>query len=112
MMTPERRWALRTMSDELDINKETLRHILHGYSRQRNICSKQRRLTSCQGFIQTCQDNPIFSLLHFLFPNVKTAFRGKRFRDAEGIEEDVTAELKDPPLEASAVFKNFCFEYK
>jgi histone-lysine N-methyltransferase SETMAR len=63
------RLTLRTMLDELNINKETIRQILHDDLRKRKICAKfvphslrdeqkQRRLISCQGFIQTCQDNP------------------------------------------------------
>jgi hypothetical protein len=56
------------MLDELNINKETIRQILHEDLRKRKICAKfvphslrdeqkQRRLTSAQDFIQTCQDN-------------------------------------------------------
>jgi hypothetical protein len=59
------------MSDELNINKEKIRQILQEDLRKRKICAKfvrnsltddrrQRRLTSCQHFIQTCQDNPSF----------------------------------------------------
>jgi hypothetical protein len=66
-----RRLTLRMMSDELNINKKAIRQNLHEDSRKRKICSKfnphsitderkQRRLTSCQDFIQTCQDNPSF----------------------------------------------------
>jgi hypothetical protein len=44
---------------------------------------------------------PIF-LLHFLFPKVKPALKGKRFQDAEGIKENVTAELNAVPLQAFA----------
>jgi hypothetical protein len=46
MVTRDRRWALGMMADELNISKE-------------------RRLTSCQGFIQTCQDNPVFHCFAF-----------------------------------------------
>jgi hypothetical protein len=59
------------MSDELNINKETIRQILHEDLRRRIICvkfvpysltdeQKQRRFKSCKDFIQTCQDNPSF----------------------------------------------------
>jgi hypothetical protein len=36
---------------------------------------------------------------------VKTALKGKRFQDAEGIKENVTIDLNAVPLEAFAVFK-------
>jgi hypothetical protein len=52
-----------------------------------------RRLVSRQDFIQTCQDNPQFSLLHFLFRNVENALKGTRFQDAEGITISMTTEL-------------------
>jgi hypothetical protein len=71
MVTRGRRWALRMMSDEVNINKETIRQILRKiYGRGRSAQSsshsdltdklKQRSLTSCQGFVQTCQGNPSF----------------------------------------------------
>jgi hypothetical protein len=71
MVTWDGRWALRMMADELNTNKETIRQILRQDLRKRRICTKfvphrltgeqkQRRLTSCQGFIQTCQDNHKF----------------------------------------------------
>jgi transposase len=71
MVTRDRRLALRVMLDELNINKETIRQILHEDLRKRKICAKfvphsltdeqkQRRLISCQDFIQTCQDNLSF----------------------------------------------------
>jgi hypothetical protein len=67
----DRRLTLIMMSDELDINKELIRQTHHEDLRKRKICTKfvphsltdeekQRRLTSCQDFIQTCQDNPSF----------------------------------------------------
>jgi hypothetical protein len=55
---------------------------------------KQRRLSSCQDFVQTCQDNPSFLDCIFLFPKAKTALKGKGFQDVEDIKENVTAELK------------------
>jgi transposase len=71
MVTRDRRLTLRMMSDELNINKETVRQILHEDLRKRKICAKfvphrltdeqkERRLTSCQDFIHTCQENPSF----------------------------------------------------
>jgi transposase len=68
IVTRDRPLTLRIMSDELNINKEMIRHILHEDLRKRKIFAKfvphslteeqkQRRLTSCQDFIQTCQDN-------------------------------------------------------
>jgi hypothetical protein len=70
MGTRDRRLTLGMMLDELNIEL-TIRQILIEDSRKRNICTKfvphsltdeqkQRRLTSCQDFIQTCQDNPSF----------------------------------------------------
>jgi transposase len=71
MVTRDRRLTLRMMSDELNINKKTIRQILHEDLRKRKICvkfvphsltdeQKQRRLTSCQDFIRTCLGNPSF----------------------------------------------------
>jgi transposase len=65
------RLTLKMMSDELNINKKTIRQILHEDLRKRKTCAKfiphsltdeqkQRRLTSCQDFLQTCQDNLSF----------------------------------------------------
>jgi transposase len=65
MVTRDRRWALRMMTDELNINKETIHQIIYEDLQKRKICAKliahtltdkqtQRRLTSCQGFIQAC----------------------------------------------------------
>jgi histone-lysine N-methyltransferase SETMAR len=59
------------MSDELNINKETIRKILHVDLRKRKIRTKfvpysltdeqkQLRQTSCQDLLQTCQDNRSF----------------------------------------------------
>jgi hypothetical protein len=69
MVILDRPLTLRMMSDELNINEETIRQILHNDLRK--ICAKfvphslkdeqkQRRLTSSQDFIQTCQDNLSF----------------------------------------------------
>jgi transposase len=71
MVTQDLRFTLRMLSDELNINKETIRQILHEDLRKRKICAKfvphsitdehkQRRLKSCQDFIQTLQDSPSF----------------------------------------------------
>jgi hypothetical protein len=61
MVTRDRRWALRMMSDELNINKETIRQILEDLQK-RKLCAKfvPHRLALCQGFIQARQDNPSF----------------------------------------------------
>jgi histone-lysine N-methyltransferase SETMAR len=79
MVTRDRLWALRMMADEPNINKKRIHQILREDLRKREICAKfvphrltdeqkEWRLTSCQDFIQTRQDNPsfldcIFSLL-------------------------------------------------
>jgi hypothetical protein len=71
MLTRDRRLALRMMSDELNMNKERIRQIRHEDLRKGKMCAKfvprrlsdqqtQRRLTSRQGFIQSCQDNTNF----------------------------------------------------
>jgi hypothetical protein len=44
-------------------------------------------------FIQTCQDNPSFLCCIFLFPEVKTALKGKRFQDNEDMKKNVLVEL-------------------
>jgi hypothetical protein len=70
-VTLDHRLTLRMMSDELNINKETIRQILHEHLRKRKISTKfvqhnltdkqkLRRLTPCQDFIQTCEGNPTF----------------------------------------------------
>jgi hypothetical protein len=38
----------------------------------------------------------------FLYPTLKTAFKGKRFHDVEDIKKNLTAELNAVPLEAFA----------
>jgi hypothetical protein len=69
------------LSDELNINTETIHQILHEDLRTRKICAqfvpykftdeqKQKRLTPHQEFIQICQDNP-----NFLVVKGKTAAR-------------------------------------
>jgi histone-lysine N-methyltransferase SETMAR len=69
--TRDRQWALRMMADEVDISKETIRQTRHEDLQKRRICTKfvphrltdeqkQQRVTSCQGFIQACQDNSNF----------------------------------------------------
>jgi transposase len=62
MVTGDRRLTLRMMSDELNINKDTIRQILHEDLRKRKICAMfvPHSLTSCQDFTQTCQNNPSF----------------------------------------------------
>jgi hypothetical protein len=74
--------------------------ILHEDLRKKKICARfvPHRLTSCQGFIQTCQDNFIYGV--FLFPRVKNVFKGKRFQDVEDIKKNVTVELNAVTLEA------------
>jgi transposase len=68
LVTRGRRLALRMMLDKLNNNMETIRQILHENLRKRMICAKfvphsltdeqkQRRLTSCQDFLKTCQEN-------------------------------------------------------
>jgi hypothetical protein len=63
------------LSDKLNIN-ETIRQILHEDLGKGKIWAKfvphrltdeqkQRRLTSGQGFIQTCQNNPNFFIAFF-----------------------------------------------
>jgi hypothetical protein len=53
-----------------------------------------------------------FSLLHFVFPKMKTALKGKRVQDADDIKKNVTADLNAVHLETSAdcfqkLFKRF-----
>lgn len=63
--------------------------ILHGDLWKRKICTKfaphrlmdeqkKHRLTSCQGFIHTRQDNHSFLYCTFLFPKMTTALKGKK----------------------------------
>jgi hypothetical protein len=62
---------------------------------------------SFQGFIQSCQGNSCFLYCNFIFPKVKSAFRGKSFHDVEDVKKNVTDELNAVPLEAYALSKNF-----
>jgi hypothetical protein len=105
------------VADEYNTNKETIRQILHEDLRKRRICrkfvphrltdeQKKRRLTSCQNFMQICQDSPRFICCIFLFPKVKTALKGKRFQDVEGIKIYLRVKLNAVSLEAFAVSKN------
>jgi hypothetical protein len=73
--------------DVLHLNKKTICQILLDDFRRRKTCAKfvPQRLTSCQGFIQTCQDSPSFLDCNFIFSKVKTALKGKRLQDAEDI---------------------------
>jgi hypothetical protein len=91
------------MADELKVNKGTIRQIPHEDLRKKNICEKfphrrmdeqrQRKIASCQDFVQTCQDNPSFLHCIFLFPKAKTVLKGKGFQDVEDFKKNVTAEL-------------------
>jgi hypothetical protein len=40
METWDHRWALRTMADELNMNKETIHQILHEDLRKKKMCAK------------------------------------------------------------------------
>jgi hypothetical protein len=84
LVTRDHRWALRMMTDELNMNKETIYQMLHEDLRKRRICAKfvPHKLTSCQDFIQTYQNNPNFNtyivFLDFIHRPVfylNTAFR-------------------------------------
>jgi hypothetical protein len=50
MVTRDRRWALRMVADELNINKEVIRDVLHEDLRKRKMCTKfvPHRLTDKQ----------------------------------------------------------------
>jgi hypothetical protein len=49
-----------------------------------------------------------FSWLHYLFPKVKTALKGKKFQEVEDIRRSTTTELKAVLLEAfSDCFQKF-----
>jgi hypothetical protein len=95
MVTREDRWALKMMADELNVNKETIHHILREDVRKVRPTQTHRRAEATETRI------PVSSL-DFLFPKLKTAFKGKRFQDVEGIKENVTAELNSVPLEGFA----------
>jgi hypothetical protein len=79
------------IEDELYKSKETIRQILLEDLRKRKIYTKffpsrltgeqkQRRLTSCQNFFQTCQGSPnflieFFSFLRWKLPSEERGFR-------------------------------------
>jgi hypothetical protein len=97
METQDRRWALRIMANELNISKETIRQILYEGLRNREDFAKfvpyrltdgqkQRRLTSGQGLIHTCQDSPNFIDCILSFSKAKTVLKGTGFQNAENIK--------------------------
>jgi hypothetical protein len=100
--------------DELSIDKNMIRQILHEDLRKRKICSKfvphrptderkQRRETQIKlEFFQPCQDNPSFLDCIFIFCKMKTPLKGKRFQNVEDINKNVTAELKPVQFKAFA----------
>jgi transposase len=74
MVTRDRRFTLRMMSDEVNIIKEAIHQILHEYLRKRKICAKfvphsltdeqkQRRFTSCQDFLKFVKAIPGFLIV-------------------------------------------------
>jgi hypothetical protein len=71
---------------------------------------KQRRLVSCQGVIQICQDNPTFLDCIFLFPKAKTAYKVKKSQNVEDITKtwrpNRTLSLWRPFLTVSKNFLN------
>jgi hypothetical protein len=69
-----------------------------GGSAQSSSHTEAQRLTSRQGFIQTCQDNPNFIYGISLVPKVKTALEGKRFQDVEDIKSNVRGQINAVPL--------------
>jgi transposase len=103
MMTRDHQWALKMMANGSNISKEMTRQILREDVRKK-MCAKfvPHRLTSCQGFIQTCQDSPNILACIFLFPKVRTALKGEGFQDAEDIKTNVTVEMNAVPFEAFA----------
>jgi hypothetical protein len=64
--------------------------------------SETTKTTSCQGFIQICEDNPSFLYCIFLFPTVKNAFKRKGLQGVDNIKKNVMAEMNALLLEASA----------
>lgn len=71
LVARDRRMTLRLMAEELNINKETIRQILHEDLGMRKICAKfvphnltdeqkQRRVEACEDFVQNCRDNANF----------------------------------------------------
>jgi hypothetical protein len=72
------------MAIELNTNNEAIPQNIHEDLRKRKRCAKfvPHGLTTCQDFIQTYQDNH-----NFLFPQVKTTLKEKRFQDAEDIKK-------------------------
>jgi hypothetical protein len=87
-------------ANELNINKEMIRQSSTKIYRRGRLMGgqKQWRLSSCQGFIQTCQDNPSFRYCIFLFPNVKNALKGNGFQNVDDIKKNSMADLNTVPL--------------
>jgi hypothetical protein len=75
---------------------------IYGFAHRLTHKQKHYGPTLWQDTVQTCQDNLSFLDRIFLFPKVKTAFKGKRFQDDEDIKKKVMAELNAIPLEAFA----------
>jgi hypothetical protein len=103
MVTRDRWWALRMMADGLNVNKDSILQILHEDLWKRKICpkyvprrlkdeQKQRRLTSCQNFLKTCQYSLsfldcIFSFLTWKLPSMEGGFRMLKTENREGRTE-------------------------
>jgi hypothetical protein len=103
-------WAVRMMTNELNVNKETIpQSSMKIYRRRRSAQSSSHtdsRMSRSNGDSYHAKTSfrlvkiILFFLLHFLFPNMKTALKAKRFQDVENIKINVTAELKAVALEA------------
>jgi hypothetical protein len=88
----------RILHEDLLKRKISAKFVSHRLTEEQ----KQQRLTSCQDFIQTNQDNASFLDCIFIFPEVKTALKGKRFQDVEDIKKNVISELKAVPFKVFA----------
>jgi hypothetical protein len=99
------------MADELNINKEAIHEIpLWRYSEEEKLL--KIRPTQTHGWTERTEIHIIprlqldlsrqsqLSWLHFLFPKVKTALKGKRVKNVEDIKKNVNWTLF--PLEAFA----------
>jgi hypothetical protein len=103
MVTRDRRWALRMMADELNVNKETILQILHEDLQKRKIYAKfvpqrfadgqkqQRETRIMPKLYPDLSRQSQFLDYIFLFPQVKTTLKGKSFQNVSDIKEyDVT----------------------
>jgi len=104
-----RRLTVRSIAEQVNIDRETVRKILTEDLDMRNVCAKMvpRELTEEQKQIRvflatkqiTVLEHPVYSSDlapsdFFLFPKIKETLKGRHFDDNDDIRSNTTAALK------------------